>query len=422
VLTVFASTVFAAQGIVGDCVDCHTMHNSEGGLPVAEIGTTGTVSATPIENLLRMDCVACHANDPTGGSKIWTMTGGSTVPQVMHGDTTGDLAGGNFRYIMEGGDRKGHNVVDVVAVDGANLFPPGHRHATSEVGDMGFDVENFTCAGSMGCHGYRGQVLTLIPPDPNCDPEFGINIITGEPCTPEELNGSTEYRTGIKALSGYDGFPTATLKSGAHHFNFEGLKNDGLDASFYDNPLSHSYRFIRSLRGYGNETDRWQNVDKDSHNEYAAGYDGPGGPGNETTDFGTTSTCSKCHVSGKINTTDARLTTPMTTMTGFCITCHGSFHSPGTGPHGAFLRHPSDYVIPDSGEYAAFTEYTVSAPVGRPAAFFSVGMTSSPTVTPGTDLVMCLSCHVAHAGPNDGMLRYSDWASGEGCVACHTTK
>ncbi len=47
----------------------------------------------------------------------------------------------------------------------------------------------------------------------------------------------------------------------------------------------------------------------------------------------------------------------------------------------------------------------------------------------GHDLVMCLSCHVAHGSDNAGMLRfdYADMVAGggtntTGCFACHTTK
>ena len=243
-------------------------------------------------------------------------------------------------------------------------------------------------------------------------------------------------------MSGFDlvGFGSADveLKRGAHHDNYDGVKNDGVDPNFYDSPLAHSYRFIRSLRGYGNEVDRWQNVAENSHNEYVGGYEStPLGNILKATDFGSTATCSRCHVGGEINSTSSRLTTPGQSMSGFCLTCHGSFHSSGVtnGASGAFLRHPSDYVIPDRDEYSAYRTFDVTAPVARPHSVFVNGMSSSPDVTPGTDLVMCLSCHVAHASEHDGMLRfdygamvaggYADvgTATAEGgCLACHTNK
>ncbi|MBE0595681.1 MAG: hypothetical protein IH614_00265, partial [Desulfuromonadales bacterium] len=352
-LLLFALATSAAAGLVGQCADCHTMHNSEQGQAVARVGTTGVLSATPIPNLLRMDCIACHAQGE--GERIVTMAGGSTVPQVYHNDPTGDLAAGNFAYISgtkagvgEASNRKGHNVVDIVAEESELTFPPGYRHASAAVGEGGFDLAKFTCAGSMGCHGYRGQVLGTTG-DPDCNPEF-------------EICGDVtyQYRTGLSALSGYDGTGDSyELKRGAHHSNYEGLKDNGLlGTDFYANPLANSYRFIRSLRGYGNEIDRWQNLSATSHNEYAGGYDHtPVGSINKEVDFGTTTTCSRCHVGGSINATTSRLTTPSSTVTGFCITCHGSFHSSGVtnGSSGAFLRHPSDYVIPSQGEYANYS-------------------------------------------------------------------
>jgi hypothetical protein len=436
-LTSFATTVLASGGMTGDCADCHTMHNSEQGQAVAQKGTTGTITTTPIANLLRMDCMACHAADPNG-EKIITLSGGSAVPQVLHNDATGDLAGGNFRYIISGGNRKGHNVIDLVPADTENLFPPGHRlaHISQPIGEGGFDVDNFTCAGSMGCHGYRGQVLSTFTVE--CD-EFGINVATGLPCTAEELDMSgiaqNTFRTGLNALSGYDGggsTPVA-LRSGAHHQSYDGVKHDGLDPDFYDSPLAHSYRFIRSLRGYGNEVERWQNNSSTSHNEYVGGYENNAiGDLLKNTNYSTTTACTRCHIGGQKSTT-SRLTVPGQSMTGFCLTCHGLFHSSGVtnGASGAFLRHPADYVIPDRDEYSAYTVYNVTAPVARPHAVFVDGMTPSQTVTPGEDLVMCLSCHMAHAGPYDAMLRfdYTEQTAGNattglgtGCLACHTTK
>src|SRR6056297_3668554 len=148
-----------AQGILGECADCHTMHNSEQGQPVAQVGLAGTISNTPNQNLLKFDCIACHAQ---GGSEmIVGLSGGSQIPQVYHDDLT-DLAAGNFAYISgfkqghngTAGNRKGHNVVDLVAVDNSYATPPGftqppppgfRNHGTTL---FEFDLSEFTCAGS----------------------------------------------------------------------------------------------------------------------------------------------------------------------------------------------------------------------------------------------------------------------------------
>lgn len=113
------------------------------------------------------------------------------------------------------------------------------------------------------------------------------------------------------------------------------------------------------------------------------------------------------------------------TTTAFCTGCHGIFHSQQSG--GAWIRHPSDFTIPDSGEYVnAFGGvYDPNVPVARPA----LPVTNPSAVTPGTDMVMCLSCHVAHGSPYPDMLRwdYDGMIAGDngesgGCFKCHTEK
>jgi hypothetical protein len=90
-----------------------------------------------------------------------------------------------------------------------------------------------------------------------------------------------------------------------------------------------------------------------------------------------------------------------------------------------FTRHPTDIILPNTGEYAAYTSYSVEAPVARTA----VPDTPSDVVTPGTDVITCLSCHAAHGTDYSDMLRwdYDDMISGDsgktgGCFTCHTTK
>lgn len=418
----------AAQGIVGDCVDCHTMHNSEQGSAVAKVGAGGTISQEPIQNLLRLDCIACHAN-PTATGPTMTLSGGSVVPQVSQ-PSDDNLAGGNFRYSTEN-QRHGHNVIDLTPADasnatqvegGATIFgaPPGNAHADhhdessgvfTTTGGTAFDA--FTCAGARGCHGTRSQLLSGDTVDNGTD-----NVFEGV------------RRTGIAAISG------------AHHNSYDGAKTSdgyvGDGAGHGDATTVHDgqmvadgYRFIPGLKAYGNEVDRWKNVDASSHNEYYAAT-------------GTFSTgCGTCHLQATtINGSwglsaragfNSTMPVPENDMSGFCSTCHGVFHSSGTenGTSGAFLRHPSDWVIPNSGEYSAYTSYDVTAPVARP----SVATAADATVAPGTDMVMCLSCHAAHATDYDYMLRgdyaamtaggYADiaTATGEGfCLACHTTK
>jgi len=121
---------------------------------------------------------------------------------------------------------------------------------------------------------------------------------------------------------------------------------------------------------------------------------------------------------------DADLTS--NTMTGYCVGCHGDFHNQKDG-NGAWIRHPSDAVIPTTGEYAAYTAYDPTVPVARPDL---TNIIATETVVPGTDMVMCLSCHRPHGSPYDDMLRwdYGDMvaggssAVGTGCFTCHSGK
>ena len=67
----------ASARVKGVCQACHTMHNSQRGNPMAAAGGAGAVpfwsgdaintsvtnSPTPVEHLLRTDCIGCHSND-----------------------------------------------------------------------------------------------------------------------------------------------------------------------------------------------------------------------------------------------------------------------------------------------------------------------------------------------------------------------
>jgi hypothetical protein len=370
----------AAAKIQGQCSDCHIMHNSEQGEPVFVFDSDpNNPSPAPNFALLRMDCVGCHSQGT--GERIVTFPGGDQVPQVYHNDPVGDTAAGNFAYISgfkpvegEPGSRKGHDLIDFELLDNVFLYPPGFRHSNRP--DY-FQVENFTCAGKNGCHGWRNQLM-------------------------EDDEGNFIPRIGLEAIKG------------AHHANEDGQL-------MVADTVADSYRFLMGLFGLENSdpNNRWQNVSAVSHNEYY------GHSGREL--FGTDGDCFRCHVASTDATPISYITTPNNSMSGFCATCHSDFHANQGAGTSTFLRHPSDFVIPDRGEYSEYTTYELTAPVARPFVYD----TPSSAVQPGQDLVMCLSCHLAHAGPYDGMLRfgYADMTAGitgdaprTGCLVCHTAK
>ncbi len=185
--------------------------------------------------------------------------------------------------------------------------------------------------------------------------------------------------------------------------------------------VANSYRFLLGVKGLENTTDKWQNKDASSHNEH----------------FGETTPpvlgCSggvSCHGSSGV-------TSPNNTISGFCGTCHGNFHtlSGGTDYGGTsvgigstnsspFQRHPCDILIKNSGEYeAAKRTYNAQAPVGRTTVPENV-----ITGATANDVVTCLSCHAAHASNYPDMLKwdYDTMVAGGGGsgggFTCHTEK
>lgn len=356
ILVCLLATARIQAMVTGRCDNCHTMHNSQDGAPMATYGADGSSwkDTGPYDALTRGSCLGCHGMGES--SKIATI-GGSEIPQVYHTDSE-DLAGGNFAYITGAkgsgaSEAKGHNVIDLGSIDETLTDAPGFSHVSVRNTEL-------TCAGANGCHGYR--------------------YIAGD--------------SGLRNLKG------------THHRNVDGPCEIAED-------VHDSYRFLFGVRGLENTIDKWQNKDSDSHNEY---YGAPTPMGVDQTD------CTSCH-----SMIPAVLRPSTNTISGFCATCHGDFHlTAGIGGDSMspFTRHPTDVVLPDTGEYAAYTTYNENAPIGRTA----VPGTISNTVTPGADVVTCLSCHVAHASDYPDMLRwdYSMIRAGgngsDGCCICHTQK
>ena len=364
--------ILTHAALSGTCSNCHTMHNSQDGSIQATYGASGQPwkGSGPYEYLTRGDCMGCHG---MGTSNMIETIGDSDIPQVYHTDATGDLAGGNFAYILGtkgsgASDAKGHNIKDLGNPDGALAAAPGFFPLEH---DTPVSSANLTCAGTIGCHGNRGK-------------------------------------PGVQGM----GADVQVMK-GAHHQNASGQLNTA-------DEIYNSYRFLRGVKGYeNNSTYKYRNYNSTNHNEYYG----------ETTPATIGCSASSCHSSNGV-------APPNNTMSGFCATCHGSFHvlgdadpdieDEGIGGNASspFTRHPTDILLPSSGEYATYTSFSVEAPVARTTV--PAGM--SGTVTPGTDVVMCLSCHMAHASNYPDMLRwdYDTMIAGGGgsggCFTCHTEK
>jgi hypothetical protein len=105
-----------------------------------------------------------------------------------------------------------------------------------------------------------------------------------------------------------------------------------------------------------------------------------------------------------------------------CENCHGDFHGKGNKDMGHWFKHPTGVPIPLTVDYLKYSTYNTDAPVARNAPEKIPG----PEVNHGSDVVICLSCHVAHASPYESMLRWDyDRLMTEGkggCLICHTGK
>jgi len=236
---------------------------------------------------------------------------------------------------------------------------------------------------------------------------------SGEIGHPTGVNNTTLTCAGTHGCHGSRTFGPSGLPSlkGAHHKNVDG-KCDVAD------DIYNSYRFLNGVKGLENiEADKWQNASADSHNEH----------------FGATTPMSvvgcgstACHF------TALDIRPSNNTISGFCATCHGSFHIiQGIGGDivSPFMRHPTDIIINTKGpssEYAAYTTYDINVLVGRTI----VPDVVSNIVNPASDIVTCLSCHKAHGSDYPDILRWnynSSCSSGTpnancGCFTCHSTK
>lgn len=150
-----------------------------------------------------------------------------------------------------------------------------------------------------------------------------------------------------------------------------------------------SYRFLYG--GHGGEDSDWEATKSPSdHNEYK----GAASPSSGAQTYGNADTISE-----------------------FCGECHGSFHGGASSP---WFRHPSDIPLPSSGEYANYATYNNIIPLARQA----IPAPSNNTITGG--VVMCLSCHRAHASQYAKILRW-DYKNTDlvtavsGCAVCHSS-
>ena len=368
-MVLFLSTYAQAKVASQPCVNCHTMHNSQD-------GTSMSVKAAPAIATGNDECLECHTEpratllryDCLGCHAFAPNSGASNIintgwPQIAH-NAASDLAGGNYRYVFAD-DSNGHNV-----------------HG------FGDPIESDTFLGND-------------PPgyDSAYDPSPGYQVSTDvDQVMCAGRNGCHGNRDQLKPYSAMRGTHHAddsVLKFGTIDTGQQGGGAGGSDTL----AAGKSYRFLYNVLG-GEETSWEANATSTNHNEYS---------GLDITP----------------SSRSGQSWSDIKTISNLCAECHGDFHS-DIGSSGAWIRHPTDVILPDVGEYSGYTTYSTEAPVAR----VSIPNSPSSDVNPGTNdaIVMCLSCHRAHASEYLDALRwdYDSMIAGGGgsggCFTCHSQK
>lgn len=379
-VTFALSASLSMAAVTGDCVNCHTMHNSQDGSAVAKIydgATDSMVESTAQVNLLTSDCLGCHTNASGNATIVAIGTGNkSRVPIVLTGSAPNDtpgvnagvsnvLAGGNFFWVANGDDNKGHNVF---GLRGTTFAVNKDTTLTEAPGNFQVVGDSSIC---NDCHG------TLATENSGCQGcHFAAHHVDDGIDNPLVAEGDGWYRF----------LSVATMVS-------------------VKNPSTNTRNILLAVPGVaGVEDSNWEQ-NPASHNVYkgaeAFSVGGSGG------------------VSGN-------------SIGMFCTGCHSRFHHSGgadtdgmMNASGAWIRHPSDVkLVSDPGAGTEYEEYTYTSLA--PVAYQDISAAGVGT----TELVTCISCHRPHGSSFPDMLRWdygNDCKTGTanaacGCFACHTAK
>jgi hypothetical protein len=353
-------------GVTGNCSNCHTMHNSQNGQPMAwkfESSSNSFPSeATPYGQLLRSDCIGCHtATD----SSTWKSSLGAPIVYNTTGVTYGDpnfssqfsdgkligLAAGNFYWLTGASgatstQSRGHSIAGIPYVDDTT------NHSYDPRGSCG-----------INCHGQLS--------DKGCD---ACHL-------PAHHKGNSS--------SGW-----ADANNG--YYRFLG-------------PLPASAEHKWGVRGY--EDPNWQkNASYTVHNEYSGEA--------ATTGYHSISThCLGCHDSGSYPGCCASDVWASLMVYNATMVLPDNVGHVGSKWAGYRWCKPAGQTAPLSE-----CDYHPMLPIAR--SNITSYTSPSDNVTYGSnDTLMCLTCHRAHASPYDKMLRWDNAGSlpetDFNCGDCH---
>jgi hypothetical protein len=304
--------------------------------------------------------------------------------QAMAKDDSGNLTFTPYGVLLIYSCVGCHSAANAITwQDGITKAPVVFNTGEPNYGNNGLAAGNFYYVGANDLYGHN--VFTT-----NSDGTLGNT----PPGAPDDTALTAQLRcAGTWGCHGHNGRQsgdtavddqTIAMK-GAHH----GDDIPPLEGSLAD--VARNYRFLLGIKGK-EDTDWEKDNVNTSHNEYK----------------------------GAIGFTDT------TTISYLCGECHGNFHSADLGSTTPWRMHPTDVVLKNSvgAEYSAYTNYSMVAPVARPEDNYTG---NADVVRPGTDIIMCLSCHRAHASPYYKMMRwdYKGWPANlqtNGCNVCHTSK
>jgi len=354
----------------GSCSTCHVMHNSQGGGTLVHASTAGSAAGW-------------NGSNQMGG-------GSDTTPQqyLAISNCVGCHTSSTSETIIDLGDGTRIPIVYNTSVPTKPLAGGNFYYVVNSGDSYGHNVRNISTADGTLSYG-PGQMV-------GCASSCHTSLTLTDAATYVLMDGT--HKNGCQ---------------GCH----QSVKHHGLDTA--GQPVDEDggwYRFLSAPSGHigygggvhGIEDPDWeQNPTSTDHNVYYGSDDG------------------------------ADLQEDPQSIGRFCAGCHYAFHSPGEafslvdngGGSDPWVRHPANAVIPAAGEYTSYTTYDPLVPVGRPekATLAAVAMDE---VRPGTDRVICVSCHRAHGSPYPDMLRWdyiNDCSAGVpnadcGCFICHSTK